>query len=209
MVLANRRGTVPTRFLVILTLTFALASATVAMAIAAVTSNPGPFTACLTPKGILYGVALEQAGPTRACRAGDQQIVFSNAQGPQGIQGIEGPQGTQGIQGIQGPQGTQGPKGDPGTTFVDIYFVEGGYVTVSANSEFTANASCANSTDQAAGGGFTVRAATDFSYITSNAVFIQTSEKRPFVEGWEVKGYNGLAISVRVAATVNCIDNTP
>jgi len=191
-----------------------------AVVVAATAPDPGPFTACLTSNGQLYAVALSAAQPGPACRRGDTSVTFSNAQGPvgpqgtqgpQGIQGIQGPQGTQGpqgIQGIQGPQGTQGPKGDPGLSTVSVYMVEGTYVTVGAHSGIAATADC-HAGDVASGGGFTVRGAADFSYVVGNGVHIQTSEQRPFAQGWEVKGYNDLDVTVRVAATVNCIDNTP
>ena len=52
--------------------------------IAATSSNPGPFTGCLSSKlGLMYNIA-QGATPKAACFKGDTVVTFSNAQGPAG-----------------------------------------------------------------------------------------------------------------------------
>jgi hypothetical protein len=52
--------------------------------IAATSSNPGPFTGCLSSKlGLMYNIA-HGATPKAACFKGDTVVTFSNAQGPAG-----------------------------------------------------------------------------------------------------------------------------
>src|SRR6185369_1980754 len=89
----------------VVALTAVMAVVSTAVASAILTSNPGPFTACLgvrTNKGLVYNVA-PGAAPIAACNKGDTQISFSNAAGPRGD---PGPAGT------TGPQGPQGEPGD-------------------------------------------------------------------------------------------------
>jgi hypothetical protein len=86
--------------------------------IAATPANPGPFTACLSGKGILYNV-VASAATQPTCLRSDTLITFSNAQGPtgpQGPQGDKGDTGATGATGDAGPQGIQGDKGDKGDT---------------------------------------------------------------------------------------------
>ena len=94
-------------------LALGLLGTTAAFALAAF-ANPGPFTACLSARSAsLYNVAVGPA-PSGACKAGDQVVTFSNAQGPAGPEGAEGPQGPEGPAGPAGPAGPQGPAGTGG-----------------------------------------------------------------------------------------------
>lgn len=105
----------PRRVLAAGGLAFALVGTTAAMTLALTGANPGPFTGCLgTRTGTLYSIA---AGASAAgdCRAGDQLITFSNAQGATGPQGPAGPAGPAGADGAIGPQGPTGPQGPAGS----------------------------------------------------------------------------------------------
>ena len=87
-----------------------LVALTTAIASAVITSDTGPFTACLgikTNKGLVYNAAAGSS-PIAPCNRGDLQIAFSNAEGPQGEPGPTGPPGE------QGEQGDPGEDGDPG-----------------------------------------------------------------------------------------------
>jgi hypothetical protein len=106
-----------TRLRLVVLAVAALLVLTTSVIVAATPSNPGPFTGCLSAKGVrglLYNVAVSETTPAAACAAGDTQITFSNAQGPQGIQGPQGLEGLQGPQGIQGPPGPAGQDGADG-----------------------------------------------------------------------------------------------
>jgi hypothetical protein len=66
--------------------------------IAATSSNPGPFTGCLSSKlGLMYNLA-QGATPKAACFKGDTGVTFSNAQGPAGPAGPAGPTQTLQVQ---------------------------------------------------------------------------------------------------------------
>ena len=98
-------------------LAFTLVGAAVGVAAAAVISDPGPFTGCLSAKkGDIYNVAKSATTPVATCGKNDTQITFSNAQGPQGIQGQQGIQGPQGNPGTNGTDGTNGTNGTNGAT---------------------------------------------------------------------------------------------
>jgi hypothetical protein len=71
------------------------------------------------------------------------------APGPPGPQGAPGPQGSQGVPGAQGIPGVQGPKG---TT--DIFYVDGGVVSVNPGEFATASAYCPSGSVATGGGGF-------------------------------------------------------
>jgi len=85
------------RVLLIGLLLVALVSTTT-IAAAGVTISNGPFTGCLSKRGIVYNVKAG-AAPLAGCARGDTQIAFGNGQGAQGI---------------PGPQGIPGMKGAPG-----------------------------------------------------------------------------------------------
>jgi hypothetical protein len=92
-----------------LALAVTLVGTVVGIAAAVVSSDPGPFTGCLTKSGTIYSVAMPPATtPLKACGKGETQITFSNAQGPAGQNGIDG---INGIDGATGPTGPQGPAG--------------------------------------------------------------------------------------------------
>ena len=66
---------------------------TTTVIVAAEPSNPGPFTGCLTMKGIkglVYNVAVSATTPQAPCLTGDTLITFSNGKGPAGPAGPAG-----------------------------------------------------------------------------------------------------------------------
>src|SRR5258706_9488854 len=83
---------------------------TTTVMVAAEPANPGPFTGCLTVKGVkglVYNVAASATTPQAACLSGDTLITFSNGKGPAGPPGSARP---------AGPKGGPGPKGGTGST---------------------------------------------------------------------------------------------
>jgi hypothetical protein len=119
------------RLVIVVALTGLLIALTTAVASAILTTDPGPFTACLgvkSNKGLVYNVAAGSE-PYAPCNRGDLQIAFSNGggaqgepgpvgpagpQGEPGEPGSTGPAGAQGEPGPAGPPGPEGPQGDPG-----------------------------------------------------------------------------------------------
>src|SRR5664279_2926488 len=78
---------------------------TTSVIVAASPPNAGPFTGCLTTKGVkglIYNVASSPTAPQAPCLTGDTIITFSNGQGAQGPTGPQGPQGPQGLPGVKG-----------------------------------------------------------------------------------------------------------
>ena len=105
------------RFRLVILCVAAMLVASTSVILAATPSNPGPFTGCLTLKGVkglVYNVAQSPTAPLAACLGGDMQITFSNAQGPQGPEGPRGPQGIPGKDGLNGKDGQPGAAGQPG-----------------------------------------------------------------------------------------------
>src|SRR5438067_1635615 len=100
-----------------------LLTLTTSAILAATIASSGPFTGCLavktnsgasTTKGQIYNIAASATAPLATCLAGDQQVTFSNAQGPIGPVGPMGTSGPAGPAGAVGPAGPGGPAGAAG-----------------------------------------------------------------------------------------------
>jgi hypothetical protein len=106
------------RALVVTTLVLGV---TAGAAHAAVTPDPGIYTACKL-NGVGTIRLIDPTLPTSTllgrCTVFETQISWSKGAtgntGPEGPQGLPGPQGPQGTVGLQGPQGLTGPQGIPG-----------------------------------------------------------------------------------------------
>ena len=88
-----------------------------AVAVAATTSTPKVFYACLNISGGSLN-HVNTTGPV-ACAKGNTPISWNSkgdtgAAGPQGIQGVTGVTGPRGLQGLMGEAGPQGSKGETG-----------------------------------------------------------------------------------------------
>ena len=87
---------------------------------AAQSSNDQEFTGCLTLRGTIIKITVNDE-PPRVCKPWQKQITW-HQQGPEGIQGPvgeQGPQGPVGPPGPQGPVGNQGPVGEQGPPGAD------------------------------------------------------------------------------------------
>jgi hypothetical protein len=144
MALGFSRASRRLRPVVGIALAVGLIAATTAIVVGA-TSNPGPFTGCLSARGDVYGIAASATAPLTACKRGDTQITFSNAQGPQGIQGVPGPSGAPGPSGVPGADGNSGlatvvaagSAGADGDVSTQPHFATGGVAVAALSADPT------------------------------------------------------------------------
>jgi hypothetical protein len=156
--LASRIRRLPRR-LAAVALAGVLVGTAVGVAIADVTSDPGPFTGCLSLfDGSISQVATGSIPFGGTCTNGDDtQITFSNAQGPTGDTGATGPKGPKGDRGLPGSQGIPGPQGIPGVAGAGVSVAHKWHIAHTGGGGATSSGLAGSSVD-------TIQAGTTITY---------------------------------------------